>query len=46
MTCLSVRYKKEFVHSFGYACKKIGIKQSDGYREAMRAVIDQANKQE
>ncbi len=46
MTRISGSYKKEFVQSFRDACKKLGIKQSDVYREAMQAVIDQANKQE
>lgn len=46
MTRISGSYKKEFVQSFRDACKKLGIKQSDVYREAMQAVIDQANEQE
>ncbi len=46
MTCLSVRYKKEFAQEFKDALKKLGIKQSDVFHNAMQAVIDQANEQE
>lgn len=46
MIRISGSYKKEFVQSFRDACKKLGIKQSDVYREAMQAVIDHANEQE
>ncbi|WP_305150925.1 hypothetical protein [uncultured Dubosiella sp.] len=42
MTTISGRYKKEFVQSFREACKKLGIKQSDVYRDAMKRVIEQA----
>lgn len=46
MMTISGRYKKEFVLEFKSSCKKLGIKQSDVYREAMQAVIDHANEQE
>lgn len=46
MTCLAVRYKKEFTQDFKDALKKLDLKQSDVFSNATQAVIDQANKQE
>ena len=43
MLSISVSYKKEFVTEFREACSKLGIKQSDVFREAMQAVIEKAN---
>lgn len=42
MATISGRYKKEFVQSFRDACAKLGIKQSDVYRDAMQSIIDKA----
>ena len=42
MATISGRYKKEFVQEFRAACKKLGIKQSDVYREAMEKIIEKA----
>lgn len=42
MARISGSYKKEFVQEFREACHKLGIKQSDVYRQAMQDVIDRA----
>ena len=42
MANISGRYKKEFVQEFRDACQKLGIKQSDVYRQAMQDIIDKA----
>lgn len=44
MVAISGKYKKEFVQSFRDACKFLGIKQSDVFRNAMQNVIDEAKK--
>lgn len=43
MLSISVSYKKDFVQEFREACAKLGIKQSDVFRQAMQSVIDKAN---
>lgn len=42
---ISIAYKKEFVDEFKEACKALGLKQSQVFRDAMRQVIDQYHKQ-
>lgn len=42
MVTISGRYKKEFVQTFRDACKIMGIKQSDVFRQAMQETIDKA----
>ena len=44
MKLAGARFKKEFVDEWKEACKKLGLKQSDVFREAMLKVIKQANK--
>lgn len=44
MSCISAKYKKEFVLEFKEACNKLGIKQSDVFRKAMQNTIEKANK--
>lgn len=46
MQTISGRYKKEFVQEFRDACKKLGIKQSDVYREAMQKIIEKAKEKD
>ncbi|WP_289264663.1 hypothetical protein [Dubosiella newyorkensis] len=45
MKSINVSYKTEFVESFREALKVLGLKQSDVFRKAMRAVIDEANQE-
>lgn len=42
MKLAGARFKKEFVDEFKEACNKLGLKQSDVFREAMQEVIDKA----
>lgn len=46
MASVSAKYKKEFVQEFKASCAKLDLKQSDVFRNAMQAVIEQANEQE
>lgn len=45
MLKVSASYKKEFVTEFREACEKLGLKQSDVFRDAMTAIIEKAKKQ-
>ncbi|MEG0165766.1 hypothetical protein [Anaerorhabdus sp.] len=39
MARITGKYKKEFVEDFKNACKKLGISQSDVFRDAMVEII-------
>ena len=43
MKQVKASYKTEFVDEFKEACKKLGIKQSDVFRNAMQDTIEKAN---
>lgn len=43
MKQVKASYKTEFVDEFKEACKKLGIKQSDVFRNAMQDMIEKAN---
>lgn len=43
MKCVSLRYKKDFVDDFRDACNKLGVKQSDIFRDAMENTIKKAH---
>lgn len=45
MLRVSAAYKKEFVTEFRKACEKLGLKQSDVFRDAMTAIIEKAKEQ-
>ena len=45
MLRVSAAYKKEFVTEFREACEKLGLKQSDVFRDAMTAIIEKAKEQ-
>ena len=42
MKQVSAGYKTEFVEEFKVSCQKLGISQSDVFREAMQATIEKA----
>ena len=46
MRSVSAQYNREFVESFKSACSKLGLKQSDVFREAMQEIIIRANKED
>ncbi len=43
MLKVSASYKKEFVQQFRDSCAKLGIKQSDVFRQAMQDIIEKAS---
>lgn len=43
MSYVGAQYKKEFVQSFKAACKKLGVSQSEIFRNAMQEAIDKAD---
>lgn len=42
---MSIAYKKEFVDEFKEACRALGLKQSQVFRDAMQQVINQYHNQ-
>ncbi|MFV0552990.1 MAG: hypothetical protein ACK5L6_13870 [Anaerorhabdus sp.] len=44
MARITGKYKKDFVEDFKNACQKLGISQSDVFRDAMIKTIDKAKK--
>lgn len=44
MMRVSATYKNEFVLSFREACQKLGVTQADVIRNAMKEMIDKANR--
>ena len=45
MMRVSATYKNEFVLAFREACQKLGVTQADVIRNAMKEMIDKANRQ-
>lgn len=43
MLFVRAKYKSEFVLEFKEACKKLGVTQSDVFREAMQETVKKAN---
>jgi hypothetical protein len=44
MMRVSATYKNEFVLAFREACQKLGVTQADVIRNAMKEMIDKANR--
>lgn len=43
MKQISMSYKRDFVDLFKESCSKLGIKQSDVFRQAMQDIIEKAS---
>ena len=44
MLSISVKYKKDFILEFRQALKKLDLKQSDIFRQAMQDIINKSKK--